>query len=73
MNVLKKINVLKNFSQGEQNSATQISNMKVSKKYERLKKGGIIFDSVPEKNISHEKNEEQIQEHDKGKVRIRTR
>ena len=73
MNVIKKINVLKNFSGGEKGSATQMINMKVGKKYERLKKGGILSDDVPKKDISHEKNEEQIQEQDRGKVRIRTR
>ena len=60
-------------SGGEKGSATQMINMKVGKKYERLKKGGILSDDVPKKDISHEKNEEQTQEQDRGKVRTRTR
>ena len=72
--LISKINVLKNLGKEEQGSATQMINMKVGKKYERLKKGGILSEDLQEeKTQNQEQVQEQNQEQSRGKVRIRTR
>ncbi len=72
--LISKINVLKNLGKEEQGSATQMINMKVGKKYERLKKGGILSEDLQEeKTQNQEQVQEQNKEQSKGKVRIRTR
>ena len=72
--LISKINVLKNLGKEEQGNATQMINMKVGKKYERLKKGGILSEDLQEeKTQNHEQVQEQNQEQSRGKVRTRTR
>lgn len=84
--LVTKINALKNIGKTEQESATKISNAKVSKKYERLKKGGFIFDDMSQektksKNVNYKKEnkenykekEEQTQEQNYEQERGRTR
>ena len=72
--LISKINVLKNLGKEDQGNATQMINMKVGKKYERLKKGGILSEDLQEeKTQNHEQIQEQNQEQSKGKVRVRTR
>ena len=72
--LISKINVLKNLGKEEQGNATQMINMKVGKKYERLKKGGILSEDLQEeKTQNQEQVQEQNQEQSRGKVRIRTR
>ena len=65
---------LKNLGKEEQGNATQMINMKVGKKYERLKKGGILSEDLQEeKTQNQEQIQEQNQEQSRGKVRTRTR
>ena len=72
--LISKINVLKNLGKEEQGNATQMINMKVGKKYERLKKGGILSEDLQEeKTQNQEQVQEQNQEQSRGKVRTRTR
>ena len=72
--LISKINVLKNLGKEDQGNATQMINMKVGKKYERLKKGGILSEDLQEeKTQNHEQSQEQNQEQSRGKVRVRTR
>ena len=59
MRLISKINVLKNLGKEEQGNATQMINMKVGKKYERLKKGGILSEDLQEEKTQ---NHEQVQE-----------
>ncbi len=74
MRLISKINVLKNLGKEEQGNATQMINMKVGKKYERLKKGGILSEDLQEeKTQNQEQIQEQNQEQSRGKVRTRTR
>ena len=74
MRLISKINVLKNLGKEEQGNATQMINMKVGKKYERLKKGGILSEDLQEeKTQNQEQVQEQNQEQSRGKVRTRTR
>lgn len=74
MRLISTINVLKNLGKGEQESATQTSNMKVGKKYEKLKKGGILTEDLQEeKTQNQEQTQEQNQEQSRGKVRSRVR
>ena len=74
MRLISKINVLKNLGKEDQGNATQMINMKVGKKYERLKKGGILSEDLQEeKTQNHEQSQEQNQEQSRGKVRTRTR
>ena len=64
----------KNLGKEDQGNATQMINMKVGKKYERLKKGGILSEDLQEeKTQNHEQSQEQNQEQSRGKVRVRTR
>lgn len=80
--LVSKINALKNIGRTEQESATKISNAKVGKKYERLKRGGIIFDKSKEEKIKYrepthkeeqEQTKEQNHEQERGRTRSRSR
>ncbi|MDR2878627.1 MAG: hypothetical protein LBV03_01755, partial [Fusobacteriales bacterium] len=78
ISLFKKINALKNIGRTGQDNASRISIMKVGKKYERLKKGGIFSEDLQkEKTQNYEQNldqsREQNQEQNKGKVRSRIR
>lgn len=74
MRLVSKINVLKNLGKEDIGSASQMISMKVGKKYERLKKGGILAENLhEEKTQNHEQTQEQNQEQNIGKVRTRTR